>query len=126
MDAPETDPTRPRKKRGFSLTELLIVLSIIGGLAAVAVPNFRAARERSNTRACYANQKTVVGAMEMYCVDKTPKRQTIDPEFFRSLQAAGYLRSIPQDPGCGPGSETNYKESLTGNGIICLRHGSIQ
>lgn len=87
--------------------QLAIVPNIIGGLAAVAVTNFQVARERSNTRAGYANQKTVVGAMEMYCLDKTPKRQTIDPEFFKSLQAAGYLQSIPPDPDSDPGSETN-------------------
>jgi hypothetical protein len=36
----------------------------------IAAPNFKAARERSNVRACFANQKTVMGALEMYNLDK--------------------------------------------------------
>ena len=47
----------------------MIVIAIIGVLAAIAVPNFRKARERANQRACYANQKTVAGALEMYNLD---------------------------------------------------------
>ena len=113
-------------RQGFTLIELMIVIAIIGVLAAIAVPNFRAARERANSRACYANQKTVVGAMEMYNLDKNTKRTTLDPGFFTSLKSGGYLQSIPQDPGQGPGTSANYKESTSGNGIQCTIHGAIQ
>ncbi len=34
------------------------------------VPNFKAARERANFRACFANQKTIAGALEMYNLDR--------------------------------------------------------
>ena len=60
---------RRNTRRGFTLIELMIVIAIIGVLAAIAVPNFRKARERANQRACYANQKTVAGALEMYNLD---------------------------------------------------------
>ena len=117
--------TRTNEK-GFTLIELMIVIAIIGVLAAIAVPNFKAARERANTRACYANQKTVVGAMEMYNLDKNTKRTALDAGFFTSLKSGGYLQSIPQDPGQGPGTSGNYKESTSGNGITCTIHTSIQ
>src|ERR1700738_4848681 len=99
---------RSTRRQAFTLIELMIVIAIIGVLAAIAVPNFKAARERANTRACYANQKTVVGAMEMYNLDKNTKRTTLDGAFFTSLKSGGYLQSIPQDPGQGPGSSGNY------------------
>ena len=54
-----------RAEEGMTLVELLIVIAIIGVLAGIAVPNFRSAAERATTRACYANQKTIVGAIEM-------------------------------------------------------------
>jgi len=117
---------RHARRQGFTLIELMIVIAIIGVLAAIAVPNFKAARERANTRACYANQKTVVGAMEMYNLDKNTKRTSLDGSFFTSLKSGGYLQSIPQDPGQGPGTSGNYKDTTENNGIKCVTHGSIQ
>lgn len=43
--------------------------------AGLMAPNFKAARERANTRACFANQKTVIGAIEMYNLDRNVKAQ---------------------------------------------------
>jgi prepilin-type N-terminal cleavage/methylation domain-containing protein len=117
---------RNGRRQGFTLIELMIVIAIIGVLAAIAVPNFKAARERANTRACYANQKTVVGAMEMYNLDKNTKRMRLDGRFFDDLRSGGYLQSVPQDPGAGPDTMHHYHESNSGNGISCSVHGSIQ
>ena len=114
------------RRQGFTLIELMIVIAIIGVLAAIAVPNFKAARERANTRACYANQKTVVGAMEMYNLDKNTKRTVLDGGFFTSLKSGGYLQSIPQDPGQGQGTSANYQATDANNGIKCTVHTSIQ
>jgi type II secretion system protein G len=119
-------PVTRASRRGFTLIELMIVIAIIGVLAAIAVPNFKAARERANTRACYANQKTIVGAMEMYNLDKNTRRALLDGPFFNDLKSGGYLQSVPQDPGFGPGSSDKYKETGSGNGISCVNHGSIQ
>lgn len=43
--------------------------SIFFDIPSLAVPNFKAARERAGTRACFANQKIVAGAVEMYNLD---------------------------------------------------------
>src|SRR5271165_1281975 len=90
-----------RRSEGFTLIELMIVIAIIGVLAAVAMPNFRAARERSNTRACYANQKTIAGAVEMYNLDKCTRRSDIGSSFCSVLVSGGYLQVLPGDPGQG-------------------------
>lgn len=81
---------------------------------------------RSKTRPCYANQKTVIGAIEMYNLDKNTRRTTLDAAFFRDLHGQGYLTSVPQDPGAGRGSSGNYRTTADGNGITCLRHGPIR
>ena len=118
----------PKKRTGWRmrLFELAIVVMIIGVLAAMSVPNFTNHRERANTRACYANQKTIVGAMEMYNLDKGTKRTQLDAAWFSALQSGGYLQAIPQDPGQGRGTSGNYQATDTGNGIKCFAHGTIQ
>jgi competence protein ComGC len=99
---------------------------LVGALAAVAVPNFRAARLRANQRACFANQKTLAGATEMYNLDNNTDVKELTPKFLKQLQQGGYMMSIPSDPGQGKGSRENYYLVHGGNDYIaCKVHGSI-
>jgi type IV pilus assembly protein PilA len=116
-----------RRREGFTLIELMIVIAIIGVLAAIAVPNFQAARRRANIRACYANQKTIAGAVEMYNLDFNQDITTLTGLGGASgkLKTEGYLQEWPNDP--GQGSANNYSMTGTsGNGITCSKHGTIQ
>ena len=57
------------KKYGFTLVEIMIVVLIIGLLAAIAVPNFVKARKSAQRNACIDNLRQIEGAVEQAKMD---------------------------------------------------------
>ena len=64
-------------KSGFTLVEIMIVLAIIGLLAAIAVPSFIAARTKSQQNACLNNLRQISGAKDEYALDNNNKAPAI-------------------------------------------------
>jgi len=57
------------KEKGFTLVEIMIVVAIIGLLAAIAIPNFVKARDKARTNANTANLKQIEGAIQVWAID---------------------------------------------------------
>ncbi|MFZ2961008.1 MAG: hypothetical protein WA705_29360 [Candidatus Ozemobacteraceae bacterium] len=109
----------------FRLAEIFIVLCIISILAAISIPNFRKAREQARDKACYANQRVLLGAIEMYNMDHTPPMTGLGPNTESELRAGGFLKSHLTKPESN--CEYLTRGDLTAGGqIYCRRHGAIE
>lgn len=60
---------RARKKNGFTLVEIMIVVSIITMLLAIATPSFVKTRDTARTNACLSNLKAVDGAKMQWAME---------------------------------------------------------
>src|ERR1043165_6365940 len=60
---------RASRKAGFTLVEIMIVVAIIGLLAAIAIPNFIKARTTSQQNACINNLRQIDGAIQQWALE---------------------------------------------------------
>jgi prepilin-type N-terminal cleavage/methylation domain-containing protein len=90
------------KKSGFTLVEIMIVVAIIGLLAAIAIPNFVKARTTSQQNACINNLRLIDAAKQQWALEQrqqtaaTPAGTDIQPYLGRG--ASGELPTCPVDP----------------------------
>ena len=107
-----------KNKRGFTLIELMIVIAIIGILAAIAVPNFTKARRKSKEKACVANMKTMESAVEMYMMESA---STATP----ALSALAPYMQKQKVPTCPSGGKYTIQGTQTsGLYLQCSLHGT--
>jgi prepilin-type N-terminal cleavage/methylation domain-containing protein len=90
----------PSRKSAFTLVEIMIVVAIIGLLAAIAIPNFIKAREASQKNACIANLKQIDGAKNTWALEqkKISSDVPVDTDLFGTTV---YIRDKPACPANG-------------------------
>jgi general secretion pathway protein G len=82
-----------RSQSGFTLIELIIVMSIIGILATLAIPSFIVAVRHAREAVLKEDLQTMRSAIDSYTMDKQKAPQSLD-----DLIQDGYLKSVPEDP----------------------------
>jgi prepilin-type N-terminal cleavage/methylation domain-containing protein len=86
-----------RKKSGFTLIELMIVIAIIAILAAILIPNFIRARGQSQLAACESNEKNIATSLQMYATDWNGNFPSVSPPNL----TPNYMQTIPTCPSNG-------------------------
>ena len=80
-------------ENGFTLVELMVVMLIIGVLAAIAIPNFVASIKNAKEAVLKEDLHVMRNAIDSYTMDKQKGPQSLE-----DLVQSGYLREIPKDP----------------------------
>ena len=93
MVAIPTSRTARAAEQGFTLLELMIVMTIIGLLAAIAIPSYVNNIRRAKEAVLREDLHTMRLAIDSYTVDKQKAPQTLD-----DLVQGGYLKVMPKDP----------------------------
>jgi len=86
------------KKKGFTLVELLIVIAIIGIIAAIAIPNLLTALQKGKQKATIGDMKSIGTAIESYLTDLYIAPQT-GP--LTTHLSPFYIKIFPQRDGWG-------------------------
>ncbi len=117
---------RVKRERGFTLIELMIVMSILLILITIAIPIYNQSILKARESVLRQDLFTMRQVIDQYSLDKQKAPQSLE-----DLVSAGYIKQIPKDPFTGRNDtwetvqeDTTLDPSITEPGITDVHSGS--
>lgn len=89
---------RTQVKRAFTLIEILIVVVILGILAAIVIPQFSDASTQANNANVHSQLQTLRGQLELYKVQHQDTYPNLVANQWADLVAGDYVQAAPRNP----------------------------
>jgi len=104
-------------RAGFTLVEIMIVVGLIGMLAAIAIPNFIKARAKSQTDICLNNLRQIQSAVQQWAMEmrKGPTAAVTE------VDVVVYMKKIPLCPAGGTTFADSYSLTDVSTDPTCLK-----
>jgi general secretion pathway protein G len=125
-ELPMTPSVLKKRRLGFTLIELMIVMAIVAVLMSVAIPIYSRSIQRSKESVLKNNLFTLRTVIDEYTYDKQKAPQSLE-----DLVSDGYLRQVPVDPMTGTADswkiimeDATNTVNQTEPGIFDVRSGS--
>lgn len=101
---PTHSPSAALRRTGFTLVEIMIVVAIIGLIAAAAMPSLISARKKATRTTCINNQRTIQSSKSIWALEN--KKGDSDVPTDADLVGPG--KAFDRKPDCPAGGTYNY------------------
>jgi prepilin-type N-terminal cleavage/methylation domain-containing protein len=107
------------RNAGFTMVEIMIVVTIIGLLLVIAIPNFTKSRQLAQTNTCISNLRVLDTAKQLWSMEAL-KGDSEEPEEKDLVGAGLYLKRMPTCPARGEYSfNQGGNERMVSARLVC-------